>query len=148
MSELNPRELPHEFLLRKYGLDISQLSNHTKQLKTDLDKTLRLILSKSKNGNVNITPTTQSKIETYDRYICDGIFEFLETNDVITENQSDTEEKRMDSKRDEVVEKMEESKAESVKATTPNTTSNSETSETSETSEKPKGAKIGFWDWS
>lgn len=142
MSELNPRELPHEFLLRKYGLDISQLSNHTKQLKTDLDKTLRLILSKSRNGNVNITPTTQSKIETYDRYICDGIFEYLETNDVITENQSDTEEKRMDSKRDEVVDNMGESKAESVKATTPNTTSNSETSE------KPKGAKIGFWDWS
>ena len=40
MSELNPRELPHEFLLRKYGLSINQLSNHTKQLKTDLDKTI------------------------------------------------------------------------------------------------------------
>ena len=134
MSELNPRELPHEFLLRKYGLSINQLSNHTKQLKTDLDKTLRLILSKSKNGNINITPTTQSKIETYDRYICDGIFEFLENNNVITENQSDTEEKRMDSKRDNVVDKMEESKA-----TTPNSISNSE---------KQKTAKIGFWNWS
>jgi len=133
MSELNPRELPHEFLLRKYGLSINQLSNHTKQLKTDLDKTLRLILSKSKNGNVNITPTTQSKIETYDRYICDGIFEFLENNNVITENQSDTEEKRMDSKRDNVVDKMEEGKS-----NTPNSTSNSE---------KQKTAKIGFWNW-
>jgi hydroxylamine reductase (hybrid-cluster protein) len=134
MSELNPRELPHEFLLRKYGLSINQLSNHTKQLKTDLDKTLRLILSKSINGNVNITPTTQSKIETYDRYICDGIFEFLENNNLITENQSDTEEKRMDSKRDNVVDKMEESKA-----NTPNSISNSE---------KQKTAKIGFWSWS
>ena len=134
MSELNPRELPHEFLLRKYGLSINQLSNHTKQLKTDLDKTLRLILSKSINGNVNITPTTQSKIETYDRYICDGIFEFLENNNLITENQSDTEEKRMDSKRDNVVDKMEESKA--------NTTSSISNSE------KQKTAKIGFWSWS
>lgn len=143
MSELNPRELPHEFLLRKYGLSINQLSNHTKQLKTDLDKTLRLILSKSKNGNVNITATTQSKIETYDRYICDGIFEFLETNDVITESQSDTEEKQMDNKRDEVVEKMEDN-------TTSNTTSTSTSNpnqNTTSTSTNSGGAKIGFWDW-
>ena len=120
MSELNPRELPHEFLLRKYGLSINQLSNHTKQLKTDLDKTLRLILSKSTNGNISITATTQSKIETYDRYICDGIFEFLENNEVITQSQSDSEESQMDSKRDSVVDKMEDGG---------NTTSSTQTSQ-------------------
>ena len=38
MSEV--RELPHEVLLRRYGLNISQLSNHTQQLKKDLDKVL------------------------------------------------------------------------------------------------------------
>ena len=137
MSELNPRELPHEFLLRKYGLSINQLSNHTKQLKTDLDKTLRLILSKSTNGNINITATTQSKIETYDRYICDGIFEFLENNEVITQSQSDSEERQMDSKRDAVVDKMQDGG---------NTTSSTQTSQNNSTTSS-SGAKIGFWDW-
>jgi len=138
MSELNPRELPHEFLLRKYGLSINQLSNHTKQLKTDLDKTLRLILSKSTNGNINITATTQSKIETYDRYICDGIFEFLENNEVITQSQSDSEERQMDSKRDAVVDRMEDGG---------NTTSSTQTSQNNTNTTSTSGAKIGFWDW-
>jgi hypothetical protein len=80
MSQL---ELPHELLLRKYGLQIAQLSSHTQQLKRDLDKTLTLIINKSRNGEIQITPSTQSKIETYDRYICDGIFEYLEKKDVI-----------------------------------------------------------------
>lgn len=145
MSELNPRELPHEFLLRKYGISINQLSNHTKQLKNDLDKTLRLILTKSKDGDVNITPSTQSKIETYDRYICDGIFEYLETNDVITESQSDIEEEQMDNKRDEVVEKMEDNTTSNPNENTTSTPNPNEN--TTSTSTNSGGAKIGFWDW-
>ena len=138
MSQL---ELPHELLLRKYGLNINQLSSHTQQLKRDLDKTLTLIVNKSRNGQIQISPSTQSKIETYDRYICDGIFEFLENEDVITEGQADSIESQMDSKRDEVVNNL-------------NTTSTSSTPSTSSTteektsqSENSGNAKIGFWDW-
>ena len=143
MSDLNPRELPHDFLLRKYGLNISQLSNHTKQLKGDLDKTLRLILAKAKNGSpLKITPATQSKIETYDRYICDGIFEYLETNDVITENQSETLEKQADAKRDEVVDKIDtENNSDSTPPPPPTSTPTSTPTDDSNTT------KIGFWDW-
>jgi hypothetical protein len=65
------------------------LSNHTQQLKKDLDKTITFIVNKSKNGKINLTPAVESKIETYDRYICDGIFEFLENKDVITEAQAE-----------------------------------------------------------
>ena len=50
MSEV--RELPHELLLRKYGLKVSQLSTHTQQLKRDLDKTITFIVNKSKNGTI------------------------------------------------------------------------------------------------
>jgi len=134
MSQL---ELPHELLLRKYGLSISQLSNHTQQLKRDLDKTLTMIINKSRNGNIQMSPTTQSKIETYDRYICDGIFEYLENEEVITESQSDSIESQMDNQRSSVINKMGDS---SQTTNQPNNQPNANQSEGS--------AKIGFWDWS
>jgi hypothetical protein len=138
MSQL---ELPHELLLRKYGLNSNQLSSHTQQLKRDLDKTLTLIVNKSRNGQIQISPSTQSKIETYDRYICDGIFEFLENEDVITEGQADSIESQMDSKRDEVVNNLN-------TTSTPSTPSTSSTTEEKTSQSENSGiAKIGFWDW-
>lgn len=134
MSQL---ELPHELLLRKYGLQISQLSMHTQQLKRDLDKTLTMIINKSRNGKIQMTPSTQSKIETYDRYICDGIFEYLENKDVITESQHDSIESQMDNQRSSVMNKMGDS---SQRTNQPNNQSNTNQSE--------GNAKIGFWDWS
>lgn len=131
MSEIV--ELPHELLLRKYNLQMSELSPHTQQLKKDLDKTITLIVNKSKNGEVNITPSTQSKIDTYDRYICDGIFEYLEDESRITNAQSNAEEKSMDAKRD---------------AISNNATNNNQQSNEQQSNEQPKSnAKIGFWNW-
>jgi hypothetical protein len=129
MSQL---ELPHEVLMRRYGLNINQLSSHTQQLKRDLDKTLTLIINKSRNGKIQMTPSVQSKIETYDRYICDGIFEYLEDKDVITESQSDSIESQMDSKRN----------AEMTKISTSSQTN------TQSSNNSNSDAKIGFWDWS
>jgi hypothetical protein len=125
MSEV--RELPHELLLRKYGLKVSQLSTHTQQLKRDLDKTITFIVNKSKNGTINLTPAVESKIETYDRYICDGIFEFLENGDVITEAQAGQMKDKANDIRDNVIDDLKDD----------NDTNNSQSSE----------AKIGFWDW-
>ena len=125
MSEV--RELPHELLLRKYGLKVSQLSTHTQQLKRDLDKTITFIINKSKNGTINLTPAVESKIETYDRYICDGIFEFLENGDVITEAQAGQMKNKANDIRDNVIDDLKDD----------NDTNNSQSSE----------AKIGFWDW-
>jgi hypothetical protein len=138
MSQL---ELHHELLLRKYGLQIAQLSSHTQQLKRDLDKTLTLIINKSRNGEIQITPSTQSKIETYDRYICDGIFEYLEKKDVINENQSDSLENQMDAKRDEVFGNKSSDNS--------NQQSNQQPNQSQQSSENTDGskAKIGFWDW-
>ena len=115
MSEaINPKELPHEFLLRRHNLSIEELSANTKQLKKDLDKTLHLIVNRSKDGNVNLTPQTQQKITTYDRYICDGIFEYLEEQEQLTEAQVEKEEEKMEEKREEVETKMEEAHEEAL----------------------------------
>ena len=133
MSEV--KELPHEVLLRRYGLNISELSNHTQQLKKDLDKTITFIVNKSKNGNINLTPAVESKIETYDRYICDGIFEYLESKDVITEAQAEQLKDKADDAREDVIDDLKDDDNDS----TDSQSSNSDSA--------PSGAKIGFWDW-
>ena len=150
MSEqLDPRELPHQLLLRKYGLNIANMGKHTQQLKKDVDRTLQLVLNKAKNGAVKLTPATQSKIETYDRYICDGIFEYLENQDSVSEQEVEQVEEQMDSKRDDVVEKMEEIHEEAID----NQNTNPSTSETQTETPTPKEESstkvgLGFWDWS
>jgi hypothetical protein len=132
MSEV--RELPHELLLRKYGLNVSQLSTHTQQLKKDLDKTITFIVNKSRNGRINLTPAVESKIETYDRYICDGIFEYLENKDVITNAQADSLKNKANDIREDVIDDLKDDD---------NDTNNSQSSQADSSS----GAKIGFWDW-
>jgi len=132
MSEV--RELPHELLLRKYGLNVSQLSTHTQQLKKDLDKTITFIVNKSKNGNINLTPAVESKIETYDRYICDGIFEFLENKDVITEAQAGQMKSQANDMREDVIDDLSDD-------------DDSNNSQSSQLDSSSSGAKIGFWDW-
>ena len=128
------RELPHEVLLRRYGLSVSQLSNHTQQLKKDLDKTITFIINKSKNGKINLTPAVESKIDTYDRYICDGIFEHLESKDVITEAQAEQLKYKADDAREDVIDDLKDD------STQGNDNSNNSSPASTE-------AKIGFWDW-
>ena len=155
MSEqLDPRELPHQLLLRKYGLNIANMGKHTQQLKKDIDRTLQLVLNKAKNGAVKLTPATQSKIETYDRYICDGIFEYLENQDSVSEQEVEQVEEQMDSKRDDVVEKMEEIHEEAIEtenkqetASESETTSETQTETPTPKEESSTKVGLGFWDW-
>ena len=136
------RELPHEVLLRRYGLNVSQLSNHTQQLKKDLDKTITFLVNKSKNGKINLTPAVESKIETYDRYICDGIFEFLENKDVITEAQAEQLKDKADDAREDAIDdlKDDDNSNNADDSSKGNTNNNNP-------SPAPSEAKIGFWDW-
>ena len=140
MSEV--RELPHEVLLRRYGLNVSQLSNHTQQLKKDLDKTITFLVNKSKNGKINLTPAVESKIDTYDRYICDGIFEFLENKDVITEAQAEQLKDKADDAREDAIDdlKDDDNSNNADDSSKGNTNNNNP-------SPAPSEAKIGFWDW-
>jgi alpha-galactosidase/6-phospho-beta-glucosidase family protein len=177
MSEnLNLKELPHQFLLRKYSVNPEVLSTDGKQMIKDLEKTIRLVASKSKDGNVKLTPATQQKISTYDRYICDSIFEYLDDQDKITEAQADKVEEQMDDKREEVEDKMEDMHQEEVeqieqataqaeaeatekeiKETTPTqeetepiVEATDESSQADGEEEQPKNddkVNIGFWEW-
>jgi len=144
------RELPHEVLLRRYNLQVSELSRHAQQMKKDLDKTITFLINKSKDGKVNITPAVQSKIETYDRYICDGIFEYLENKDVINEDQSNQLKSGADKVREDKVEDLVEDIEESDDNSNDDNQNNSQSqvdssSESSNT--EGGGARIGFWDW-
>lgn len=142
MSEV--RELPHEVLLRRYGLNISQLSNHTQQLKKDLDKTITFIVNKSKNGKINLTPAVESKIETYDRYICDGIFEFLESKDVITEAQADDLKDKADDAREKAIDDLSDDDNDD---NDDNSSAQENTDTNNSSTQSNSSAKIGFWDW-
>ena len=129
-------ELPHESLMRRYNLSIEDLPSKPRQLKMDLDRTIQMVVNKSRNGQIQMTANTQSKIETYDRYICDGIFEYLEDEEVITESQSDSMESQMDSKRSQTINSFD-------------TTSNTSTTISTTTTTTPvsnNDAKIG-WSW-
>lgn len=128
-------ELPHESLMRRYNLSIEDLPAKPRQLKTDLDRTIQMVVNKSRNGQIQMTANTQSKIETYDRYICDGIFEYLEDEEVITESQSDSIESQMDSKRSQTINSFD---------TTTNTSTTSSTTTTPVSNNDE--AKIG-WSW-
>ena len=130
-------ELPHELLMRKYNLSNNDLSKNTRQFKMDLDKTLTMIINKSRNGRIQMTPSTQSKIEAYDRAICDGIFEYLENEEVISESQSDSIESQMDSKRNETINSFD---------TTNTSTTTTTTTPTPSPQTSNDEAKIG-WSW-
>ena len=134
-------ELPHESLMRRYNLSIEDLPNKPRQLKTDLDRTIQMVVNKSRNGQIQMTANTQSKIETYDRYICDGIFEYLEDEEVITESQSDSMESQMDSKRSQTINSFD------TKSNNNTTTKTSNTTTTTTTPVSNNDAKIGFWSW-
>jgi hypothetical protein len=132
-------KLPHESLMRRYNLSIEDLPAKPRQLKTDLDRTIQMVVNKSRNGQIQMTANTQSKIETYDRYICDGIFEYLEDEEVITESQSDSIESQMDSKRSQTINSFD--------TKSNNNTSTKTSSTTTTTPASNNDAKIGFWSW-
>ena len=135
-------ELPHESLMRRYNLSIEDLPNKPRQLKTDLDRTIQMVVNKSRNGQIQMTANTQSKIETYDRYICDGIFEYLEDEEVITESQSDSMESQMDSKRSQTINSFDTKSNNNTTTKTSNTTTTTTTTPVSN-----NDAKIGGWSW-
>ena len=141
------RELPHEVLLRRYNLQVTSLSRHAQQMKKDLDKTITFLINKSKNGSVNITPSVQSKIETYDRYICDGIFEYLENEDVINQDQANQLKSGADKVREDKVDDLVDDIEDNDGSQNDNQNNSQSQSDSSEGSNAEGAARIGFWDW-
>ena len=148
MSEqINVKEFPHTYLMKKYRLTKENLSSHTKQLLTDFNRVIRLVASKSADGNVNLTPATQNKLETYDRYICEGIFEYLEDSEKLSDAQSTQEEEQMEEKREVVVEKMEEMHEQAISENEQTNTNTTSEPQTKTEGAAVKNAGLGFWDF-
>ena len=149
-DKIQAKDLPHQFLMRKYGISDSQLPPHSLQLKKDLDKTIQLLINRSRGGEIKITPATKSKIESYDRYICDGVFEILENS-----GQDEKVDMEMDSaykKREDLSEKIEQinEKAEEIEAEKKEPKAEEPKAEEPKAEEPKKESdsiNIGFWKW-
>jgi hypothetical protein len=140
--------LPHELLMRKYELSINDLPVSPRQFKMDLEKILTMIINKSKNGQIQMTEATKTKIEAYDRAICDGIFAYLDDEEIISESQADKEESNLDDIREKAVEKINDAPNSSDNKTSTTTSNPNVAINTPSSNESTENkAKIGFWDW-
>jgi len=119
MEEQTNKLLPYQLLLRKNNIQETDLPRGTQQVIADIKKIRNILYAQSqrKGAKFEVSEATQEKINTYDRHICNDIFEYLDnleeqnTNSQITNNQTTTH-------------------------------TNNETKDSNENS-----AKIGFWNW-
>lgn len=119
MENQTNKLLPYQLLLQKNNLQETDLPRGTQQVVADIKKIRNILFAQSQRKGVNfqVSETTQEKINTYDRHICNDIFEYLDnleeqnTNSQITNNQTTTH-------------------------------TNNETKDSNENS-----GKIGFWNW-
>ena len=134
MDENEVLKLPHEHLLDKYNLDKSALSDDTQQLITEVGKIQNAIKNTyRRSGKVNLTAKTEQKLKSFDRYICDGIYDFLEEQEE-AQQQSDQMKAKEQGFRQE--------------NPPPTETDSQETDEEeNDTSDESTGLGVGFWDW-
>jgi hypothetical protein len=79
---------------------------------------------------------TKSKIDAYDRYICDGIFELLEQQEINSKAETDIEKIKMNAEREEQMEKLQKSETNPIEVVDNN----------KKEVVKDK-VRIGFFDW-
>lgn len=121
MEEQTNKLLPYQLLLRKNNIQETDLKRGTQQLIADIKKIRNVLYAQTQRkgvtNEIEVSEITQEKIDTYDRHICNDIFEYLDnleeqnTNSQITNNQTTTH-------------------------------TNNETKDSNENS-----GKIGFWNW-
>ena len=121
MEQQTNKLLPYQLLLRKNNIQDTDLKRGTQQLIADIKKIRNVLYAQTQRkgvtNEIEVSEITQEKIDTYDRHICNDIFEYLDnleeqnTNSQITNNQTTTH-------------------------------TNNETKDSNENS-----GKIGFWNW-
>jgi hypothetical protein len=145
----NVKQLPHQLLLTRHSINPSDLNSEAKEMLKLFKQTMTAVNTNSKkNGEVRISDAVRNKITAYDRYICDGIFEYLEKETEVSNAQIDSEEENADTHRDKVEEKIEETeeKLEEVNSEEEEPPNSADGEEQKETP-SDDNAKIGFWDW-
>ena len=100
MEEQTNKLLPYQLLLRKNNIQETDLKRGTQQLIADIKKIRNVLYAQTQRkgitNEIEVSEITQEKIDTYDRHICNDIFEYLDnleeqnTNSQITNNQTTT----------------------------------------------------------
>lgn len=134
MEEQTNKLLPYQLLLRKNNIQETDLPRGTQQVIADIKKIRNVLYAQSqrKGAKFEVSETTQNKIETYDRHICNDIFEYLD----------ELEEKKEEQKE----EKQVVSSSQSHSQTTNSQTTKQVTNE-SESNDSEKSGSVGFWNW-
>lgn len=144
----NLKQLPHQLLMSRHSIDGSKLNDQAKEMLKLFKKTMTAVQTNAKKyGEVRISDDVRNKITAYDRYICDGIFEFLENETETPEAQIDSEEGFADEHRDKVDEKIEETEEKLEEAENSNETSEEVPTKNDTKEEEDTSDVNGFWDW-
>ncbi len=156
MEQTNTIPFAYLHLMKKEGVQVSNLDSETQSLIKDLKQTTQVLINRAKGGEIKVSPQTERKIKNYDRAICEGIYDYLE------EKENNASQEAKSSKDDEqlkaIHEKQQAEKGGQVKNNpsslqdidlTPNEPKQAENKE--ENSDEPKDneskVRIGFWDW-
>ena len=136
MENQTNKLLPYQLLLRKNNIQETDLPRGTQQVIADIKKIRNILYAQSqrKGAKFEVSESTQEKINTYDRHICNDIFEYL---DELEEKQEAQKEE---------VQKQENSSSESHSQTTNSQTTKQVTNEP-ESNDSEKSGRVGFWNW-
>ena len=132
MEEQTNKLLPYQLLLRKNNIQETDLKRGTQQLIADIKKIRNVLYAQTQRkgitNEIEVSEITQEKIDTYDRHICNDIFEYL---DELEEKQE--------------AQKEQNTSSQSHSQTTNNQTTTHTNNETKDSNEN--SGKIGFWNW-
>tara|TARA_R100001440_G_scaffold75486_2_gene102853 strand:- start:285 stop:740 length:456 start_codon:yes stop_codon:yes gene_type:complete len=150
MEQTNVIPFAYLHLMKKEGVSVSDLDSETQSYIKDLKQTTQVLINRAKGGEIKVSAQTERKIKNYDRAICEGIYDYLESKDSQGSQQSkeDAQLKAIHEKQQ--AEKGGEVKKESTSSLqdidlTPN---EPEVEESKEEEQKSEGYTYkGFWDW-
>ena len=156
MEQTNTIPFAYLHLMKKEGVQVSNLDSETQSLIKDLKQTTQVLINRAKGGEIKVSPQTERKIKNYDRAICEGIYDYLEgkENNPSQEANSSKEDEQLKA----IHEKQQAEKGGQVKNEpnslqdidlTPNEPKQAENKEENSDDSKDNESKvrIGFWDW-
>ena len=92
MEQTNTIPFAYLHLLKKEGVKVSDLDSETQSYIKDLKQTTQVLINRAKGGDIKVSPQTERKIKNYDRAICEGIYDYLESKENAPETSSKEEE--------------------------------------------------------
>ena len=137
--------------MEQTNVGVSDLDSETQSYIKDLKQTTQVLINRAKGGEIKVSAQTERKIKNYDRAICEGIYDFLDSK-----GSQEPKESKEDAQLKAIHEKQQAEKGGEVKKeSTGNlqdidlTPNEPQGEEPQEETEKSEGYTYkGFWDWS